>query len=122
MIRRPTFCLIVFLMVLSPVAVAKAQDTGRDTIVGRAERRKFTSPSQTVTDDPRRVPEPAGVNGPPGTLVLRGGRIFDGTGAAVREGTLVITRNHIDRILPASSTGWPSDARVIDVTGKTVMP
>ena len=54
--------------------------------------------------------------------MLRGGRIFDGTGAAVREGTLVITRNHIERILPASSTGWPSDARVIDVTGKTVMP
>ena len=122
---RPTFCLMVFWMVLHPLATpaaARAQESARDTVVSRTERRRFTSPSQTVSDDPRRVPEPAGVNGPPGTLVLRGGRIFDGTGVAVREGTLVIARNHIDRILAPSATDWPSDARVIDVAGKTVMP
>jgi imidazolonepropionase-like amidohydrolase len=115
---RLTFCLMTFSMALS----ASAQETGRDTAVSRTERRRFTSPSQNVSDDPRRVPEPPGINGPPGTLVLRGGRIFDGTGAAAREGTVVITRNHIDRILAPSATGWPADAKVIDVTGKTVMP
>jgi imidazolonepropionase-like amidohydrolase len=103
-------------------AAARGQESGRDTAVARTERRRFMSPTQSVSDDPRRVPEPPGVNGPPGTLVLRGGRIFDGTGAPVREGTLVITRNHIDRILAPSATNWPSDARVIDVAGKTVMP
>jgi imidazolonepropionase-like amidohydrolase len=54
--------------------------------------------------------------------VLRGGRIWDGTGATARPGTLVITRNLIAAILPPGSTGWPKDARVIEVTGRTVMP
>jgi imidazolonepropionase-like amidohydrolase len=95
---------------------------GQDTTVARADRWRFLSPSASVSDDPRRTPIPPGTAGPSGTLVLRGGRIFDGTGAAAHEGTIVIVRNHIERILSPSSTGWPSDARVIDVTGKTVMP
>jgi imidazolonepropionase-like amidohydrolase len=53
---------------------------------------------------------------------LTGGRIFDGTGATVRNGTVVIERNKIKAILPPDSTAWPGDARVIDVAGKTVMP
>jgi imidazolonepropionase-like amidohydrolase len=99
-----------------------ARVEAQDTTVARTDRWRFLSPSMSVSDDPRRTPVPPGLGGPPGTLVLRGGRIFDGTGAPAREGTLVIVRNHIDRILPPSSTGWPSDARVIDVTGKTVLP
>ena len=86
------------------------------------ERRKFLDPSTPVSDDPRRVPVAPGPRGPEGTLVLRGGRIFDGTGAAAREGTLVIERNRIVKILPAGSTDWPKNARVLDVTGKTVLP
>ncbi|MEO7966839.1 MAG: amidohydrolase family protein, partial [Gemmatimonadaceae bacterium] len=31
-------------------------------------------------------------------------------------------RNRISKVLDASSNDWPKDARVIDVTGKTVMP
>jgi len=87
-----------------------------------ADRRRFLDPKTPVSDDPRRVPVRAGPRGPEGTLVLRGGRIFDGTGAAAHEGTLVIERNKIARILPAASTDWPSDATVIDVSGKTVLP
>ena len=60
--------------------------------------------------------------GPEGTLVITGGRIFDGTGAAVRSGTIVIERNRIQKILPPGATDWPLDAQVIDVMGKTVMP
>ncbi len=60
--------------------------------------------------------------GPEGTLVITGGRIFDGTGADVRTGTVVIERNRIKEILPPGSKDWPQDARVIDVAGKTVMP
>jgi imidazolonepropionase-like amidohydrolase len=88
----------------------------------REDRRLFLPPSIRVTDDPRRVPLPPGVGGPPGVIVLRGGRIFDGTGTPVADGTLVIERNKILKILPPSSTGWPAGANVIDVKGKTVMP
>jgi len=86
------------------------------------ERRRFLDPKTQVSDDPRRIVVKPGPRGPEGTLVLRGGRIFDGTGAAAREGTLVIERNKIARILPAGATDWPKDARVIDVSGKTVLP
>lgn len=86
------------------------------------DRRKFLDPKTPVSDDPRRVPVKPGPRGPEGALVLRGGRIFDGTGAPAREGTLVIERNKIVKILPLGSTDWPKDARIVDVTGKTVMP
>jgi len=36
---------------------------------------------------------------------------LDGTGAPVREGTLVIERNKIVKILPAGATDWPKDAQ-----------
>ncbi len=60
--------------------------------------------------------------GPEGTTVITGGRIFDGTGAAVRNGSIVIERNMITEILPPGSRDWPRNANVIDVAGKTVMP
>jgi imidazolonepropionase-like amidohydrolase len=87
----------------------------------RQERWKFLKPSTTVSDDPRRVPVPP-ETGPTTTIVLRGGRIFDGTGAAAREGTLVITGNKIAEVSAPGATDWPGDARVIDVRGETVMP
>lgn len=87
-----------------------------------SDRRKFLNPSTEVSDDPRRVPVPPGPHGPAGSLVLRGGRIFDSTGLPARDGTLVIMRNKIVKILPSNSTDWPADARVINVTGKTIVP
>jgi imidazolonepropionase-like amidohydrolase len=86
------------------------------------DRRKFLEPKTPVSDDPRRIVVKAGPRGPEGTIVLRGGRIFDGTGVPAREGTLVIERNKIVKILPANSSDWPKDAQVIDVSGKTVLP
>src|SRR5438445_2589989 len=86
------------------------------------DRRKFLDPKTQVSDDPRRTVVKPGPPGPEGTLVLRNGRIFDGTGAPAREGTLVIERNKIARILPPGSTDWPKDARVSDATGKTILP
>jgi imidazolonepropionase-like amidohydrolase len=74
-----------------------------------------------TTDDPRRVPLPPRAAGGP-TIVLRGGRVFDGTGAAARPGTVVITGDRIASILAPGATAWPADAKVIDVTGKTVLP
>ena len=49
-----------------------------------SDRRRFLDPKTPVSDDPRRIPVKPGPRGPEGTLVLRGGRIFDGTGAAAR--------------------------------------
>lgn len=86
------------------------------------DRRRWLSPTQEVSDDPRRVPAPPGPKGPDGTIVLRGGRVIDGTGSAARAATVVITRNRVVGMLPANSTDWPASARVIDVTGKTVLP
>jgi len=112
-------------MIRSAVFVATAALAANTVLaqVPKSERRRFLDSSTVVTDDPRRVPVPAGYNQVQGSIVLRGGRVFDGTGAAARAATVVIDRNHIAAILPAGATGgWPRDARVIDVTGKTVMP
>ncbi|PYT79926.1 MAG: amidohydrolase family protein [Acidobacteria bacterium] len=86
------------------------------------DRRKFLSPSTPVSDDPRRIPVKPGPMGPDRVLVLRGGRIFDGTGAPAQEGTLVIERNKILKVLAASSTEWPKNAEVVDAAGKTILP
>jgi hypothetical protein len=58
-----------------------------------ADRRRFLDTAKTrTTDDPRRTPIPAERRtGPERVVVVRNGRLFDGTGAAAREGTLVIT-------------------------------
>ena len=86
------------------------------------DRRKSLDPKTETTDDPRRIPVAPGPRGPESVIVLRGGRIFDGMGAPAREGTLVIRRNKIEKILAAGASDWPKEALVIDVSGKTVMP
>jgi imidazolonepropionase-like amidohydrolase len=106
---------LVVLLVSLSCAHSRAQER-------REDRRKFLDPKTQVSDDPRRIVVKPGPRGPEGTIVLRGGRIFDGTGAPAREGTLVIERNKIVKILPAGVTDWPKDAQVLDVSGKTVLP
>src|SRR6266852_1169482 len=86
------------------------------------DRRRFLDPKAQVSDDPRRIVVKPGPRGPEGTIVLRGGRIFDGTGTPAREGTVVIERNKIVKILPSGSSDWPKDAQLIDVSGKTILP
>jgi len=110
--------IVVYVWLVLLAGTAIGQNSPKD----RQERWRFLSPSTQTSDDPRRVPMPPGPRGPDGALVLRGGRIFDGTGAPAREGNLIIERNKIVKIAPASSTDWPKAARIIDVSGKTVMP
>lgn len=88
----------------------------------RPAGRRWIAPGTPTTDDPRRVPVPPGYRVPTGSLVLTGGRVWDGTGAPARPGTVVVTGNVITAILPPGSTAWPRDARILDVTGRTVMP
>src|SRR5207302_4363514 len=101
--------------ILSPCLCVTGQERAQD-------RRKFLDPATPVSDDPRRIPVKPGPRGPDRVLVLRGGRIFDGTGKAAREGTLVIERNKILKILPPASTDWPKNAEVVEVTAKTILP
>jgi imidazolonepropionase-like amidohydrolase len=86
------------------------------------DRRRFMDPGMRTTDDPRRVPVPPGEAGPQGVVVLRGGRLFDGTGSAARPATVVLERNRVRSVLAPSDTDWPAEARVIDVSGLTVLP
>src|SRR5260370_17377604 len=72
--------LAVLLRVLFFSAASRTQEKAQD-------RRKFLDPKTQVSDDPRRGVVKAGPRGPEGTLVLPGGRIFDGTGGPPREGT-----------------------------------
>jgi imidazolonepropionase-like amidohydrolase len=78
---------------------------------------------KTITsNDLRRVPVAPGTNVPKGSIVIRNARLFDGTGAAVRDAVLVIEGDKLTRILPSGSTETPADAEVIDAGGRTVMP
>src|SRR5258707_11261153 len=107
--------LAVLLLILFFDSMSWTQEKAQD-------RKKYMDPKTPVSDDPRRTVVKPGPRGPEGTLVLRNGRIFDGTGAPAREGTLVIEINKIARILPVNSTDWPKDAHVLDVSGKTILP
>src|SRR5205085_4032147 len=105
----------LLIVMLGSCACVAGQEKAQD-------RRKFLSPSTPVSDDPRRIPVKPGPMGPDRVLVLRGGRIFDGTGAPAQEGTLVIERNKILKVLAALSTEWPKNAEVVDAAGKTILP
>jgi imidazolonepropionase-like amidohydrolase len=57
------------------------------------------------------------------TVALTNVRVIDGTGAPARENqTLIIQNGRIARIGPSSSTTAPAGARVIDLTGHSVLP
>lgn len=87
-----------------------------------ADRRRFLAPTSQTTDDPRRVLVGNAPRGPDGSIVLRGGRVFDGTGAPAREMSVVIERNKITQLVAPGVSNWPAGARLIDVRGMTVMP
>jgi imidazolonepropionase-like amidohydrolase len=55
--------------------------------------------------------------------VLKGARIIDGTGnPPIEKGTVVIQGNRITAVGPADKVKTPKGARVVDVTGRTIMP
>lgn len=57
------------------------------------------------------------------TLALARVRVIDGTGAPARaDQTLVIRDGRITNLGPSATVDVPADARVLDLTGKTVIP
>jgi CubicO group peptidase (beta-lactamase class C family)/Tol biopolymer transport system component len=60
---------------------------------------------------------------PRGTLILRGARVITMRGDEVIENAdVVVTDNHIAAVGARGATVEPAGARVIDMTGKTIMP
>ncbi|MDX1493113.1 MAG: amidohydrolase family protein [Longimicrobiales bacterium] len=60
---------------------------------------------------------------PRGTVALTNAKLYDGTGAPPREGqTIVLQGDRIAAVGPTGSVDIPADARVLDLTGQTVIP
>ncbi len=112
---RMGILLVATAMIVSGYSPANAQTKPSD-------RYQYLTPETVTTDDPRRIPMPPDYLIPEGSIVLSGGRVFDGTGAATRAATVVIEGKTITALLPPESTDWPKEAKVIDVSGKTVLP
>jgi imidazolonepropionase-like amidohydrolase/WD40 repeat protein len=73
--------------------------------------------------DERRITITAARDVPQGTVVLRGGRIITMRGDEVIEsGDVVVRNNRIIAAGPSGQVDVPADARIIDVTGRTVVP
>lgn len=61
---------------------------------------------------------------PKGVVVFRGARIItmNAGNEVIENGMIVITDNKITEIGPATQVALPAGAKIIDVTGKTIMP
>ena len=55
------------------------------------------------------------------TVLIKGGRVLDGTGAAAFEGDVLVEDDRIAAVLPRGE-GTPSDAQVLDASGCMVSP
>src|SRR3954447_20613852 len=56
-------------------------------------------------------------------IVLKGGKLIDGTGAGPVNGTtVVVSDNRIDAVTARSESDFPTDAQVIDASGMTILP
>src|SRR6202166_2712974 len=67
--------------------------------------------------------EQAAVKPQSSILVLRGGRLVDGTGRAPLENSVVVIEGtKILRVGEAGKVAIPAGAKVVDTTGKTIIP
>ena len=55
-------------------------------------------------------------------LVLKGGRLIDGTGAGPVEATVVVKGQRIEAVEARAYDVWAADAEVIDISGMTILP
>ena len=88
-----------------------------DSASGEARARAVYEPART--DVVITVPK----DKPSGTVVLRGARIITMKGdEVIASGDIVVHDNRIQAVGPTGSVTVPNGSRVIDVTGKTIMP
>jgi imidazolonepropionase-like amidohydrolase/Tol biopolymer transport system component len=98
---------------------ASADSTRSDS--ARAGRRSRNTPQFKPVET--RITITANRDMPQGTAVLRGGRIITMRGDEIIEnGDVVVRNNRIVAVGPTGQVDVPADARIIDVTGRTVVP
>jgi len=114
----PAFALPLAALLLAGTAVSAAP---APEAVPATNRHDWIAPGTNTDHTPRMIPErPEPATGQ--VTVLRGGLVFDTKTLAAAPGSVVVRGDRIVAVLPAASTDWPADAKVIDVTGKFVMP
>ncbi len=87
------------------------------------DRSAYYTPDTATTNDLRRVPMPKGFMEPPGAVLVRNARLFDGTGAPARPAAVLIEGSHITQIAKTEADlRLPSGVVIIDAAGKTLMP
>ena len=92
------------LAILAYAGVARAQSRGQSRPPVTADTRPFVSVDAPI-------------------VALTHARLIDGTGAPPRDDqTIVIEGTRITRVGPSGSTATPARARVLDLTGHTVIP
>ena len=112
--------------------VARADSLVRDSTLRAGETgRGPRGDSASADGRARAVYEPARLDvvitvpkdRPTGTVVLRGARIITMKGdEVIASGDIVVHDNRIQAVGPTGSVAVPNGARVIDVSGKTIMP
>ncbi len=97
-------------------AKADSVAQGLDTARARPDTAKYKPEERRIeVQIPRDIPR--------GTVVLRGGRVITMKDKQIIENADVLVRdNRIVAVGPRDSVQVPADARVIDVSGKTLMP
>jgi len=102
-----------------PDASPSQKDPPRDAPY---DRHSFVDGTDTTLDDPRQITARAGYDRSQSVVVLRGGLVFDGTGAAARPATVIIEGKRIARLVEATDASWSESAQVVDLAGRWVMP
>ncbi|HEY2856529.1 MAG TPA: amidohydrolase family protein [Gemmatimonadaceae bacterium] len=98
-------------------AVGGGRGARSDSAAGEARARSVYEAART--DVVITVPK----DKPSGTVVLRGARIITMKGdEVIASGDIVVHDNRIQSVGPTGSVTVPNGARVIDVSGKTIMP
>jgi imidazolonepropionase-like amidohydrolase len=110
--KPPPASLLFAICLLIPLGPAAAQYNLRQ------------QPGMTTTDDPRRIPIPARDTSADPVLVLRGGTLIDGTGAApIADAVVVLRGNRVVAAGPAATTSLPSRVdRTVEVAGLYLVP
>jgi imidazolonepropionase-like amidohydrolase len=100
--RRIPTLVVAAVAGVSQVGVAQVQQAGARTLAPAV--RNFVSVDAPV-------------------VAITHAKLIDGTGTAAKnDQTILIRGEKIERVGPSSSVAVPADARVVDATGKTVIP
>lgn len=107
-----------FIVVLLPSVLCGAGNSFAQSV---EDRRSWDTSSASRSDDPRGTPLPPAPEKPDTPLVLAGGRVLLGDALKPQVRHVVIRGNRIAAVEAPAGQSWPTGARVIDVSGKTVM-